>query len=113
MMLTFLRDISADDLGQGFTTGLNENADAAERKKIINQTVQFGEVFADLVNIKKGDVLFLDWVPGVGTVSALNGKKVGATIPDIAFYNAVLKIWLGDKPVDKSLKTALLGEGPK
>lgn len=113
MMLTFLRDISADDLGQGFTTGLNDNASADERKKIINQTVQFGEVFADIVNIKKGDVLFLDWVPGVGTVSALNGKKVGATIPDIAFYNAVLKIWLGDKPVDKSLKTALLGEVPK
>jgi len=27
----------------------------------------------------------------------------------VAFYNALLKIWLGDKPADAPLKTALLG----
>lgn len=30
-------------------------------------------------------------------------------MPDVGFYNAVLKIWLGEKPVDVSLKPALLG----
>jgi hypothetical protein len=27
----------------------------------------------------------------------------------VNFYNAVLRIWLGDKPVDRSLKPALPG----
>ncbi len=113
MRLVMLRDINVDDFGQSFTTGLNNNADPAERKKIVNQTVQFGEVFAAIPSLKKGDELLLDWVPGAGTVSSLNGKKVGETIPDIGFYNAVLKIWLGDKPADSSLKPLLIGEASK
>jgi hypothetical protein len=31
----------------------------------------------------------------------------------VNFYNAVLRIWLGDKPVDRSLKPALLGSAGK
>jgi hypothetical protein len=109
MTLVMMRDISADDFGQSFMTGLSNNSDKAEKTKIINQTVQFGEMFTLLPGLKKGDVLQLDWLPGVGTVSSMNGKKMGETVPDLAFYNAVLKIWLGDKPADSSLKPQLLG----
>jgi hypothetical protein len=52
----------------------------------------------------------LDWIPGTGTQAELNGKKVGEAVPDLAFYNAVLRIWIGDKPADSSLKPAMLGE---
>lgn len=107
--LVMMRDVSADDFGQSFITGLNNNADKAEKTKIINQTAQFGEMFTLLPGIKKGDVLTLDWIPGSGTVSTLNGKKMGEVIPDVAFYNAVLKIWLGENPADSSLKPRLLG----
>ena len=71
--------------------------------------MSFGEMFASLPGLKKGDILFLDWIPGSGTVSSLNGKQMGETIPDVAFYNAVLRLWLGSKPVDSSLKPMLLG----
>jgi hypothetical protein len=54
--------------------------------------------------------LHLDWIPGTGTQTELNGKKLGGPIPDINFYNAILRIWLGDRPVDRSLKPALLGD---
>ncbi len=107
--LVMMRDISSEDFGQSFITGLNNNSDKAEKTKIINQTAQFGEMFQQIPGIKKGDILTLDWIPGSGTVSTLNGKKLGEAIPDIAFYNAVLKIWLGDNPVDSSLKPHLLG----
>ncbi|WP_423790315.1 chalcone isomerase family protein [Listeria monocytogenes] len=53
----------------------------------------------------------VDWIPDTGTVMTFNGKPIGEPMKDIAFYNAVLKIWLGDKPVDGSLKPALLGKG--
>ena len=78
--------------------------------KVINQTVKFGEMFASMDKVKKGDVITLDWVPGTGTVSSLNGKQIGESMPDIAFYNAVLRIWLGDNPVQNDLKRGLLGE---
>ncbi len=109
VMLTMLREVSADEFGQTFVTALNNNSDKAEKTKIVNQTMQFGEMFSKMEKVKVGDVLTLDWVPNSGTVSTLNGKKVGDTIPDQAFYNAVLKIWLGENPVDSSLKPRLLG----
>jgi hypothetical protein len=55
-------------------------------------------------------VLITDWIPGSGTLVTLNGKKVADPIPDAAFYGALLRIWLGEKPVDAKLKTAMLGE---
>lgn len=108
--LVMMRDISSDDFGQAFMNGLNANVDKAEKSKLVSQISKFGEMFALLEGLKKGDVLHLDWIPGSGTQSELNGKKIGEVVPDLAFYNAVLRIWLGDKPVDSSLKPALLGE---
>jgi hypothetical protein len=108
--LQMARDISSEDFGKAFMEGLNDNVDRSEKAKIVSQIGKFGEMFAMVEGLKKNDVLHIDWIPGTGTVCELNGKKLGETVPDVAFYNAILRIWLGDKPVDRSLKTALLGE---
>ena len=110
MTLVMMRDISSDDFGQAFMTGLNNNIDKTEKSKFVSQISKFGEMFGTIESLKKGDVLHIDWIPGTGTQSELNGKKIGEAVPDVNYYNAVLKIWLGDKPVDSSLKPALLGE---
>jgi hypothetical protein len=108
--LVMLREMDSDTLGQAFMDGLKKNTDVAERSKIINQMITFGHLFATVPEIKKGDVLAVDWIPGVGTQCQLNGKKIGELIPDIAFYNALVKIWLGPNPPDSKLKVAMLGE---
>jgi hypothetical protein len=108
--LVMMRDISSEDFGEAFMAGLNANSDKAEKTKILPQIGQFGAMFQLFPSLKKGDILHLDWLPGSGTQCELNGKKVGEVAPDIAFYNAVLKIWIGEKPVDSSLKPGLLGE---
>ncbi|HEX8784915.1 MAG TPA: chalcone isomerase family protein [Telluria sp.] len=110
MTLQMARDISSEDFGKAFMDGLNENIDKAEKQRIVAQIGKMGELFASVDGLKKGDVLHLDWIPGSGTQCELNGKKLGEPIPDINFYNALLRIWLGDKPVDKTLKPELLGE---
>lgn len=108
--LVMARDISSEDLGKAFMDGINENLDKAEKAKIVGQIGKFGEMFASVDQIRKGDVLHMDWIPGTGTVCELNGKRIGEPAADINFYNAVLRIWLGEKPADRSLKPALLGE---
>lgn len=110
MTLVMMRDITSDDFGQAFMTGLNNNIDKAEKSKYVSQISKFGEMFGAIESLKKGDVLHIDWIPGTGTQNELNGKKIGEVTPDVNYYNAILKIWLGDKPVDASLKPALLGE---
>jgi hypothetical protein len=107
--LVMARDIASEDLGKAFMDGINENLDKAEKAKIVGQIAKFGEMFASIDAIKKGDTLHMDWIPGTGTVCELNGKRIGEPVSDVNFYNAVLRIWLGDKPVDRSLKPALLG----
>lgn len=111
--LVMLRDVGNEELGRGFMSGIQQNSDRTEKAKLIMQLQKFGEVFASIPELKKGDVLTTDWIPGSGTVVHLNGKKVSDVLPDIAFYNAILKIWLGDKPVDTRLKPAMLGEKPE
>jgi hypothetical protein len=102
------REVNSDEFGQLFITSMNKNSTKEEKAKVIGQTVKFGEMFASMPPVKKGDLVTLDWIPGTGTVSSLNGKKIGETLPDITFYNAVLRIWLGDSPVQESVKRELL-----
>ncbi|UGQ46372.1 chalcone isomerase family protein [Massilia endophytica] len=109
VQIVSLRDLSSEDFGEAFMKGLNANTDQAERTRLLPQTKTFGEMFASIPGLKKGDVLIVDWVPNVGTQCTLNGKKIGETVPDVAFYNAILRIWIGDNPADSSLKPKLLG----
>lgn len=109
VQLQIMREISGDEFGAAFMAGINANLSKEEKSKIVTQISQFGQIFAMMPSLKKGDVLDLDWVPGTGTVAGFNGKPIGEVMQDIAFHNAVLKIWLGDKPVDSALKPLLLG----
>jgi hypothetical protein len=111
--IVMLRDVSSEDFGRAFLNGMHQNIDRAEKSKLVGQLMKFGEVFASIPELKKGDVLTTDWVPGTGTVMQINGKRIADPLPDLAFYNALLKIWLGDKPVEPKLKQAMLGEKPE
>ncbi|MFZ6692582.1 chalcone isomerase family protein [Undibacterium sp. SXout20W] len=108
--IVMLRDLSSEDFSRGFMQGIQKNTEKADKAKLTSQFLRFGELFASVPELKKGDVMTNDWIPGVGTVVALNGKKMGDPYPDILFYNTLLRIWLGDSPVDNGLKKAMLGE---
>ncbi len=110
--LSMLREVSGEDFGQAFMNGINANSDKAEKGKLVNQMVKLGEMFVAVGGLKKGDSIFIDWIPEKGTLIEMNGKPLIEPLPDVAFYNALIKIWLGDKPADSSLKPALLGAKP-
>jgi hypothetical protein len=107
--LSMLRDVSSDTMGQAFMDGVKRNTSMADRAKLLDQFLKFGQLFSTVPELKKGDVITMEWTPNVGTNMYVNGKKLGETFLDVAFFNAVLKIWLGDNPVDGSLKNKLLG----
>lgn len=110
LTLSMLRDVSSEAFGQGFMEGLNKNSSKSEKSRMIGQMQKFGEMFASIPELKKGDVVTVDWIPNVGSVCSHNGKRVAEPFPDVGFFNALLKIWLGEQPADSSLKRQLLGE---
>ena len=110
IVIIILRDLNQDEFGRGFMAGIQQNTEKAERLKLVGQFLRLGEMFASSPEIKKGDILNIDWSPEVGTLFTLNGKKMAEAYPDPAFYHALLRLWLGEKPLDNALKKALLGE---
>ncbi len=107
--LVMMRDITSDEFGTAFMSGLTQNLDRTAQSKIASHISKWGEMFASLDALKKGDVLELDYIPGQGTQSHINGKKIGEVAPDLIFSNAILSIWLGEHPADANLKPRLLG----
>lgn len=103
------RAVNSDEFGQLFITSMSKNSTKEEKAKVVNQTSTFGEIFADMGEVKKGDIVWLDWVPGKGTMTYVNGKLIGEALPDYAFYQSVLRIWLGEYPPQANIKPALLG----
>ena len=108
--IVMLRDITSDELGLAFMQGLNRSSEQADRTRLLSQTMQFGAMFAMVPGLKKGDILTVDWLPDEGTLCRLNGKQLGDKVPELAFYNALLKIWIGAHPADTQLRAHLLGD---
>ena len=61
---------------------------------------------------KKGMRIVLDYVPREGTTLFVDGLAQGRPMAGRAFNQALLRIWLGEDPVQLDLKEALLG-GPQ
>ncbi|MBC7608966.1 MAG: chalcone isomerase family protein [Polaromonas sp.] len=110
MHITMLRDIDSNELGKAFTKGFEENAPKGEMSKLIPGLVRMGQVFSDQKKLVTGDTFSMDWIPGTGTVITVKGKAQGEPFKEPEFFNALMRIWLGNNPADWKLKDALLGK---
>ncbi len=108
MALHMLRDLTDEQLLQPVIDGMNDNNTPAEMAAIEIQIRQMVHVFHVVGAVKSGQVMTLDYLPGKGTYVSVNGDARG-TIPGEQFHRALMKIWLGEKPVQDDLKRALLG----
>jgi len=105
-----LRDVGADQFGGALTDGMKDNNGEAEMKALQPRIQQLLAAMNEMKEAKKGMRITLDWVPAAGTQLTVDGKPSGAPIPGEDFYRALLRIWLGEHPVQDDLKKALLGE---
>ena len=110
MSMTMLRDVDSNEFGKAFTKGFQENAPKGEFSKLIPGLIRMGQIFSDQKKLAAGDVIFNDWIPGVGHVVTVKGKAQGEPFKEIEFFNAFMRIWLGPHPADFKLKDALLGQ---
>jgi hypothetical protein len=104
-----LRDVDADTFAKALVDGMRPNHDAATMQALEPRIAQLNAVMAGMKEAKKGMAIALDWVPGIGTQVTIDGKAAGKPIEGEDFYRALLRIWVGEKPVQDDLKKALLG----
>jgi hypothetical protein len=110
MSMTLQRDVNYEQLLEAMRAGLAENNSQAELDAIKPQVSEFVKIFASVGEAKSGQVIWIDYTPEEGTKISLDGKAKG-TIAGQAFNRALMRVWLGDNPVQESLKKALLGAG--
>jgi long-chain acyl-CoA synthetase len=103
-----LRDLTAEQLFSALVDGLKSNHTPEQFGKFEPQVKQLEGIFNAVKAAKTGDLILLDYLPGAGTRVTVNSDDRG-TVPGEEFNRALLRIWLGEKPVDGSLKKAMLG----
>ena len=105
-----LRNVGAEQFTEALVEGLRANQSEAEFRKLEPRVKELSDVMAQVGEAKKGMALALDWT-GSETRLLVDGKPAGKPIAGEDFYRALLRIWLGEHPVQDDLKRALLGSG--
>ena len=109
--ITLLRDLSAQQFVDALNEGLVANHTEAEMAQLKARIQSFSETMLTIGEAKTGMSLDIDWLPGNGLRLSVAGQVRGKLIEGEDFYRALLRVWLGEKPVQADLKQALLGKG--
>jgi hypothetical protein len=107
IQLNLLRDLTTDQFRDALNDGLIANVTVDTRKQIQPQIGELTRIVTNCRVLNEKDVIILDYVDGM-TRFTLNGKEQGV-IPGELFNQCLMKIWMGDKPVQSDLKQAMLG----
>ncbi len=109
--MTLLRDLTAHQLTDALEEGIRANHSEAELAALEGRIDALAAVMEEIGSAKKKTVITLDFLPESGTRISVDGVARGKPIPGEDFFRALLRIWLGEKPVDADLKKAMLGRG--
>jgi hypothetical protein len=107
--LYMLRDVSGKKMLEAINEAMPANLNADEIKMLAGRLDEFSKMFSAVSEVKKGDVLTFDYVPATGTRVTIAGVDKGH-IDGADFNRALLKVWIGDKPVQADLKQDILGK---
>lgn len=109
LQLRMLRAAEPEDFVDALVGGIRKNSSAAELQSLGERIGLLTQAIQANGAARVGDLVNFDYLPGQGTTLSVNGKTLGAAITGADFYNAVLRIFMGDHPVDSKLKQGLLG----
>lgn len=107
LQVVTLRDLGAEQFADALVEGIRKNV--ADREPLKARVAQFRDTILSLKEAPKGSVVQIDWLPESGTRLSVDGRPRGADIPGADFYQALLRIWLGERPAQDDLKDKLLG----
>lgn len=106
--LHMLRDVKSSLFSNGLNASILANQTEAEMVTLEKKVDELMHIISAYNELKEGGNINLDYWPGVGTKVMINGEHKG-TIEGDDFYRALLRIWVGKRPVNHSLKDVLLG----
>lgn len=97
--------ISQEKIIGGWEDGLKANLDQDRLDALRPRLDRFNALFAE---VREGDIIRIAYLPAAGTEVRINDEQRGI-VEGNDFFRALLEIWLGSSPVNKSLKANMLG----
>ena len=110
LQLRLLLDVPAADFVKAFHLGLERNSRPELQARLADRAGRFDALLTPLGELKKGDLVNLDFVPGSGLQFWHNGRQLGDPIPGEDFYGALLRVFVGEHVSDERLRAGLLGQ---
>lgn len=108
--ISLIKDVSGDTFANAVSGGIDDNSSDAEKAALKDRLKLLVDTVNALGEIKAGTGILFDWIPERGTVLTVGGQQKGKDIPGEDFYTGLLRVWLGEDPVQNDLKQALLGK---
>lgn len=109
LQVRMLMDGPSDEFAKAFTGGITKRTPADQVAAMRDRIDAFDQALRSVGDVRKGDVVNLDFAPAVGLTMSVNGKVVGAPVPGADLYAALLNIFVGERPVDAKMKAGMLG----
>ena len=110
LKVVMLREASAGQMGELLAAAMVANASDEELLQLAPVLFRLGEMFGEQKKLAAGDSFQIEWQPGLGTAISVNGRPQGERFSQPELFNAMLRMWLGKRPADGTLKNALLGQ---
>jgi hypothetical protein len=101
-------EVTARDFVASLNNALAANHIPAELALIESRIRDLNAMMNAVGALKKDGIVLLDYIPGTGTRITVNGQEK-ITIKGEDFFQALLRIWIGNKPVDGRLRDSMLG----
>lgn len=108
LQLRMLRSATPEDFTSALGAGMRVNTRPAKLASLADRVTDLKAAIHAAGAAQRGDVINFDYLPGEGTVLTVNGRRQGPAIPGEDFFQAVLAIFIGERPVDPQLKKGLL-----
>lgn len=106
--LVALQRITSFEFFWGLDKGLADNAVDSDAAALRAPLEQIRAIIRSIGAIAKGARVSIDYAPGIGTSILLDDRPRGAPIAGKLLSDALMKVWIGERPLDASLKEALL-----
>ena len=110
-MVMLRNETTARQVHEHVVDRIFDGSQPAEMAVIRTRLADLDQIIDAEGTLQRGATISLDYLPDRGTVIRVNGVAKGDPIPGEDFYNALLRIWLGERAKSAALRDALLGRG--
>lgn len=111
VQIVTLRELGAQQFADALVEGITKNHDQQAFAALKSRVDTLRATMLALGEVPKGTRVLLDYRPADGTRLVIDGKPRGDALGGSDFFAALLRVWLGEHPVDDDLKRALLNQG--